>query len=462
MLRYHPRAGTVDPQGRKYKPANQWATPPELQRAIELTFLSKTEIFASPLNCSMEPGVTYCTAYPEDSAFGAVFDAFRYRLTGSCIANPEYEPGDMRKAILHALASSTDTPTPLLVVMVLPVWEDTPWSSAAIRSHPNMETLIQIPAGHMRFVPAHKQTDGDTTSLTPAKWPVELVLISNEAGKQQFIDRARIAQILTPALCRVCQLSPDQIQFFPKTLPRTSGPPTTPAGSPPRPIPTCPATLAPHTPPLGTPGQPGIAAGDEYPTATLAHLPRFYMPQRPLHMVELCGGIATGLEAALKAGLTIASYTWADIDPDAHTATAHRLKRLQHRHPLLLPEEATTGWDTRLPMDTRTITPALFTQAFPAGVDIIMTSPPMLPQHLPRTHRGNGQPAHATLLKILRLIRHLASTQRGGVGFIWDTPDRSPLPAHILAVMGPSTVLNAPKCGSGAHRPTQIWQNWQN
>ena len=47
MLKYHPRAGTVHPQGRKYKPANQWATPPELQRAIELTFRSKSEIFAS-------------------------------------------------------------------------------------------------------------------------------------------------------------------------------------------------------------------------------------------------------------------------------------------------------------------------------------------------------------------------------------------------------------------------------
>ena len=58
MLRYHPRAETVNPQGRQYKPANQWATPPELQRAIELTFLSKAEIFASPLNCSMEPGIT--------------------------------------------------------------------------------------------------------------------------------------------------------------------------------------------------------------------------------------------------------------------------------------------------------------------------------------------------------------------------------------------------------------------
>ena len=74
----------------------------------------------------MEPWITYCTAYQEDSAFGAIFDAFSYRLTGSCIANPEYDPGDMRKAILHALASSTDTTTPLLVVIVLPVWEDTP------------------------------------------------------------------------------------------------------------------------------------------------------------------------------------------------------------------------------------------------------------------------------------------------------------------------------------------------
>ena len=26
-------------------------------------------------------------------------------------------------------------------------------------------------------------------------------------------------------------------------------------------------------------------------------------------------------------------------------------------------------------------------------------------------------------------------------------------------MMGPSTVINAPKCGSGAHRPTHLWQN---
>ena len=104
-----------------------------------------------------------------DSAFGALHDAFSYRLTGSCVANSEYDPGDMRKVILLALASSTNTTTSLLVVLVLSIWEDTPWCPAAIRSHPNLETLIQIPTRHVRFVPAHKQTDGDTSSLPPAK-----------------------------------------------------------------------------------------------------------------------------------------------------------------------------------------------------------------------------------------------------------------------------------------------------
>ena len=146
--------------------------------------------------------------------------------------------------------------------------------------------------------------------------------------------------------------------------------------------------------------------------------------------------------------------------PDAHAATTHRITRLRNRYPLLLPLTATLGWDTRLPMDTKTITPVLFTQAFPAGTDIITTSPPMLLQHLSRAHREGGQPAQAALLQIVRLIQHLATNQPGGVGFIWDTSVRTPLPAHVIHLMGPSTALNAPKCGSGAHRPTHIWQNF--
>ena len=90
----------------------------------------------------MEPCITYCTVYPKESAFRGLHDPFSYRLTRSCTANPEYDPGDMRKVALHALASSTDTTTPFLVVMVLPVWEHTLWYSTMTRSHRNMDALV--------------------------------------------------------------------------------------------------------------------------------------------------------------------------------------------------------------------------------------------------------------------------------------------------------------------------------
>ena len=159
----------------------------------------------------------------------------------------------MRKTILHALASSTNTMTPFLVVMVLPVWEDTPWYLAAIRSHHNLETLIQIPAGHLRFVPAHKQSDRDTTSLPPAKWPVELVLISNEESRNQFVNRDHIHQILAPALRSTCQISTDQLRFFPNTREKRGQPYTPPKERPMRPFTICPAAISPPTPPMDPP-----------------------------------------------------------------------------------------------------------------------------------------------------------------------------------------------------------------
>ena len=50
-----------------------------LQHAIEHTFHTGTELFASPLNCSMEPGITYRFAFLEDAAFGTLHNAFSFR-----------------------------------------------------------------------------------------------------------------------------------------------------------------------------------------------------------------------------------------------------------------------------------------------------------------------------------------------------------------------------------------------
>jgi len=86
-------------------------------------------------------------------------------------------------------------------------------SSAAIRGHHNMSTLIWIPAGHMWFVPVHKQSDEATLLLSPAKWPVEFVLIANAKGREIFICHGRIHQILSPAIQATCLLTPEQTQI---------------------------------------------------------------------------------------------------------------------------------------------------------------------------------------------------------------------------------------------------------
>ena len=136
------------------------------------------------------------------------------------------------------------------MVLILSVWEDTPRNSAAIRGHHNMSNLIRIPAGHIRFVPAHKQADEATPILSPAKWPVELVLIAIDKGRETFVSHDRIHQIISPAIQATCRITPAQTLFFP-TLPhggrfgcRLTPPPR-------RPLPTRPATpsqTSPHGP----------------------------------------------------------------------------------------------------------------------------------------------------------------------------------------------------------------------
>ncbi len=81
-----------------------------------------------------------------------------------------------------------------------------------------MYTLIRIPSGHMRFVPADKQTYDESMELKPAKWPVELVLIANELGREAYLDYDRIQNILSPAIQSTCRLKPDDTIFSPPPL----------------------------------------------------------------------------------------------------------------------------------------------------------------------------------------------------------------------------------------------------
>ena len=60
----------------------------------------------------------------------------------------------------------------------------------------------------------------------------------------------------------------------------------------------------------------------------------------------------------------------------------------------------------------------------------------------------------------MHLIRHLSRTQSGGHRFQKGHISVSPTTTHVLITIGPSKVLNEPKCGSGAHIPTHVCKNF--
>ena len=70
----------------------------------------------------------------------------------------------------------------------------------------------------MRFVSADKQADETSIELKQAIWPVELVLIANDMGRQVSLDNKRIQSILSPAIQAICRLKPKETPFFPPPL----------------------------------------------------------------------------------------------------------------------------------------------------------------------------------------------------------------------------------------------------
>ena len=104
-------------------------------------------------------------------------------------------------------------------------------------------TLIRIPIGHMRFVLAHRQSVDMTATLPPAKWLVELVLISNKAGREKYLDLASIHKILSSAIQDVCHMTPALTKFFPRTNNTSPGALPQQGRHPTRTFPRCPAHI---------------------------------------------------------------------------------------------------------------------------------------------------------------------------------------------------------------------------
>jgi site-specific DNA-cytosine methylase len=68
-------------------------------------------------------------------------------------------------------------------------------------------------------------------------------------------------------------------------------------------------------------------------------------------LLELFGGIAPALEAALHAGWPVKQYLYVDSDPTAIRVAQHRCATLQLQHPALLPPSALEYAFAAIPQD---------------------------------------------------------------------------------------------------------------
>ena len=468
LRRYHPKARTQNPQGRPLDLKNHWALPQILMRHLMAwTGSPPTELFASPLNCLPDPQHTYYSAYQADAPFGARYNWFLYSWRGHCVANPEYEHEDMLKAMQHAIASANASPQPFSCVLVLPRWKDTPYRRQDILLHPNVKIVTGIEARHLKFVPADKEMAAPDPSQTSAHWAADIILVSNKAGFQT-IDWPRVKKEL-PVVLRQTAGSPDfYVSWFPhpadlgclkpdnSTTPEdTNGPQKqlthtnlVQAADAPTPPPLDPAPFEEH---------------HTWPASpNLQELPAFNIDKKtPLTVIELCAGIGTGLEALLKAGYTVGSYTWADINPDGHTVLQQTIPALHEQYKTQFPLAATRGWDTRLPFDINLITRELLIQNFPSGAHIVIAGPPCQPYSIAGKGKGLTDKRSSALLAVARTITHLARHQNQGVGYVIENvPGVKDFP-EVLETLGTPVHADAPPCGSLAKRETLFWTNLQ-
>ena len=154
----------------RIKLSNHWATPPELYDALKQLTGATKERFASPLNFNPKMQ-QYCSIHKRDQIFGAKWDTYKYRWTGSSVHNPEYEDPALNKNMATAIAAAQYTQAPVFGVHILPAWTDSNRTSYMtwLSHYPeNCKHVLQIPRGHFRFQKPTGWELGECMLATPS------------------------------------------------------------------------------------------------------------------------------------------------------------------------------------------------------------------------------------------------------------------------------------------------------
>ncbi len=89
-----------------------------------------------------------------------------------------------------------------------------------------------------------------------------------------------------------------------------------------------------------------------HPPATLPPPRTVFHQQAQQHgllLIDLCGGLATSLDAVLRLGYKVQVYAYADVDAEARWAAHHRIQQLALTYPSQLPANTAHTFLAHLP-----------------------------------------------------------------------------------------------------------------
>ena len=189
-------------------------------------------------------------------------------------------------------------------------------------------------------------------------------------------------------------------------------------------------------------------------------------------LIDMCGNLATALEAVLRTGWKVKRYVYADTSANAQQVAMTSIHRLQREYPEQLPPSACSEWNTTTPMDLTKWTAETIesmTSKNPESAWLVCCGWPC--QDNSPAGKGLGDKGErSTIIEttITPLIRHLQNKEKLTAYLLENTAiqhnwkDRSKwnkLLEKYVRMMGRYIMLDAAKVGSAAHRVRNYWTN---
>ncbi|PTQ47194.1 hypothetical protein MARPO_0008s0049 [Marchantia polymorpha] len=162
-------------------------------------------------------------------------------------------------------------------------------------------------------------------------------------------------------------------------------------------------------------------------------------------LLDLFGGISTGLAAVLQSGILVRRYLYVEKDETA---------QLMRRFPLLLPRSAVRGFQKALPLDISLLGAPDLDRV--GHIDMVIAGWPCQGH----TRAGHGtrlhDPRSRMFWEMMRVLPYILEN----VPLLGDTRAQLMASVHqVRAWIGSAVLLDAAKVGSRAHRARLWWTN---